>query len=101
MRRDHVLLVLAALGGLTATGCNRQPPAGNAPAQAAPQVTVVKPEMRPIHRVIEQPGTVQAFEETALFAKLPGFVGKIEEDPDKLERIKKNTDKKEWPEHDR
>jgi multidrug resistance efflux pump len=64
-------------------------------------VTVVKPEMRPVQRVVEQPGTVQAFEETALFAKIPGFVGKIEEDPDKLERIGKNTDKKEWPEHDR
>jgi multidrug resistance efflux pump len=64
-------------------------------------VTVVKPEVRPVHRIIEQPGTIQAFEETALFAKLPAFVGTIAEDPDKLERIGKNTDKKEWPEHDR
>src|SRR5947209_778116 len=48
-------------------------------------------------RVVEQPGTVQAFEETALFAKLPAFVGTIDEDADKVERIKK----KEWPEHDR
>lgn len=101
MGREHALLVLTALGVLTAVGCNRQLPAGNATAPPTPQVTVVKPEMRPINRVVGQPGTIQAFEETALFAKLPGFVGKIEEDPDKVERIKKNTDKKEWPEHDR
>ena len=101
MRRDQLRLVFAALGLLTACGCNRQPATGSAAAPPASHVTVVKPEMRPINRIVEQPGTIQAFEETALFAKLPGFVGKIEEDPDKLERIKKNTDKKEWPEHDR
>lgn len=101
MRRDHALLVFIALGGLTATGCNRQPPVGNAAAPAGSQLAVVRPEVRSVHRVVEQPGTVQAFEETALFAKLPAFVGKIAEDPDKLERIGKNTDKQEWPEYDR
>jgi RND family efflux transporter MFP subunit len=101
MLRDRASLLLVVLALTPAAGCNRQPPAASAPAPAGAPVTVVRPEVRPVHRVVEQPGTVQAFEETALFAKLPAFVGKITEDPDKLERIKKNTDKKEWPEHDR
>jgi multidrug resistance efflux pump len=101
MPRDRSILLTAVLALVPAAGCNRQPQAGNAAAPAGPQVTVVKPEVRPVHRVIEQPGAVQAFEETALFAKLPGYVGKIEEDPQKLERIRKNSDKKDWPEHDR
>jgi multidrug resistance efflux pump len=42
--------------------------------------------MRAVKRVVEQPGTVQAFEETALFAKIPGYVGTIAEDPDKKDR---------------
>lgn len=35
-------------------------------------------------REVKQPGTVVAFEETALHAKLTGFAESIEEDPDKL-----------------
>jgi len=63
---------------------------------------VVKPEMRPLKREVEQPGTVVAFEETALHAKLTGFVESIEEDPEKLALIAKNTPEKEvWPKHDR
>ena len=46
----------------------------------------MKPERRPVKRVVEQPGTVQAFEETALHAKLPGFVEAVEDDPDKKDR---------------
>jgi multidrug efflux pump subunit AcrA (membrane-fusion protein) len=87
---------------LLAVGCGKKPPAAPAaPAAAGPQITVVKPEMRPVKRVIEQPGSVQAFEETALHANLTGFVGSVADDPDKLERIKKNSGAKEWPEHDR
>jgi multidrug resistance efflux pump len=47
--------------------------------------------MRAIKRVVEQPGTVQAFEETALFARLTGYVGSIADDPNK----------KDHPPHDR
>ncbi len=87
MPRDRVLLVALAVGFSLATGCNRPPPNPNvAAAPAGPSVTVVKPEMRAITRVVEQPGTVQAIEETALHAKFPGFVGKIADDPDKKDR---------------
>lgn len=80
-------LFLAVVGLLSAVGCSNKPapPGGSAPA-AGQQVTVVKPEMRPVKRVVEQPGTVQAFEETALHANLTGYVELIEPDPDKKDR---------------
>jgi multidrug resistance efflux pump len=81
MGRNSVFFLTAAVGAV-AVGCNR-PPATTPAAPAAPAVAVVKPEMRAIRRVVEQPGTVQAFEETALFARLTGFVGAIADDPNK------------------
>jgi multidrug efflux pump subunit AcrA (membrane-fusion protein) len=83
-------ILQAVLLGIAAVGCNRQP-ASTPVAPAAAPVAVVKPEMRAIKRVVEQPGTVQAFEETALFAKLTGYVGAIADDPNK----------KDHPPHDR
>ncbi|MCE9561820.1 MAG: efflux RND transporter periplasmic adaptor subunit [Planctomycetes bacterium] len=102
MRRD-VALFMTIFAGLTpGVGCNRKPPAPAHTAPAAPQIVVVKPEMRPVKREVEQPGTVQAFEETALHAKLTGFVESIEEDPEKLALLAKNTtDKEVAAKHDR
>lgn len=85
MRRDLSVLLAVAFGLVPAAGCGRKPPAAAAPP-AAPPIAVVKPERRAVKRVVEQPGTVTAFEETALHAKFPGFVGKIEDDPDKKDR---------------
>jgi HlyD family secretion protein len=87
MPRDCVPLLLVVLWLLPVAGCNRPPaPAAGGAAPAAPQVTVVKPEQRPVRREVEQPGTVLAFEETVLHAKIPGFVGSIAADPDKNDR---------------
>src|SRR5262245_31067884 len=78
------LFLVVALGCII--GCNRKP-APVAPAvPTAPAVSVVKPEKRPVKRVVEQPGNVQAFEETALHANLTGYVEAIELDPDKKDR---------------
>jgi len=102
MHRDTVLLVALVAGSGLVAGCNRKPPAPATQAAAAPQISVVKPEVRPVKREVEQPGTVLAFEETALHAKLTGFVESIEEDPEKLAQIARNTPEKEvWPRHDR
>jgi multidrug efflux pump subunit AcrA (membrane-fusion protein) len=91
MRRDRATL-LGLLVAVFAAGCNRPPSApGSAAPAAAPAVTVVKPERRPVTRVVEQPGTVQAFEETVLYPKVPGYVSALAADPDKATR----------PEHDR
>lgn len=88
MRRDLPILFAAMFGLIPAVACNRKPaaPAGGGAPATVPQISVIKPEKRPVKRVIEQPGTVMAFEETALHAKFPGFVGKIEDDPNKKER---------------
>ena len=80
-------ILTAVLAVVPVAGCQRPPAAGGGnPAPAGPTVTVVKPEMRPVKRVVEQPGTVQAFEETALHAKFPGYVGAVADDPDKKDR---------------
>jgi HlyD family secretion protein len=87
MGRDIAVPFVILLSMLPMLGCDRKPaqPAGP-PAPAAQQIMVVKPEMRPVKRVVEQPGTVLAFEETALHANLTGYVDALEEDPDKKDR---------------
>src|SRR5437899_2288022 len=61
-------------------GCQQSPDAG---AKAAakkvgdaepPAMTMVKPQHRTLHRTVELPGTVQAFQETPLYAKIAGYV---------------------------
>lgn len=84
--RPDCFLVLGVLAlASTTTGCNRQPPAqgGGASPATAPVVTVVKPEKRPVKRLVEQPGTVHPFEETVLYPKIPGYVRALTADPDK------------------
>jgi RND family efflux transporter MFP subunit len=90
--RPNACLLVAAIA-LAFAGCNKRPaaPPAQAAAATAPKITVIKPELRSIHRSVEQPGTVHAFEETALFARLTGFVGSIDDDPEK----------KNHPPHDR
>jgi HlyD family secretion protein len=62
---------------LALVGCHRvSTPSNAAPAPSTP-ISVVKPEKKGVERVIEQPGAVTPFEETRLFAKLPGFVKSI------------------------
>src|SRR5262249_50700059 len=39
-----------------------------------PTVTVVKPALR---RTIDQPGTIEAFQQTPVYAKIPGFVDAV------------------------
>jgi hypothetical protein len=69
-----VLLLTAAVG------CGNSPAAPSSPGAPAPQpaettaVATIKPERRTVRRVIEQPGYVEAFEQTAVYAKIPGYV---------------------------
>src|SRR5256885_2046961 len=75
--RGLALLALALL--LPLAGCNRGPdasaPATSAPA--APSVTIVTPKKDTVRRTIDQPGRVEAFEETPMYAKIPGYVRKF------------------------
>ena len=49
------------------------PPSGRGPGGARPSRSS-SPRRRAVNRVVEQPGAVEPFEETRLFAKIPGFV---------------------------
>ncbi len=79
--------VCGVLGVVAPLGCTKQP-AGTvaATATAAPTIVTISPEKRPVSRVVEQPGTIQAFEETVLYSKIPGYVRAISADPTKTSR---------------
>jgi len=76
---------------LTVAGGCRRP--GNdspaAPDQAAPKVTIVKPERKTIQREVAQPGHIEAFERTPIVARIPGYVLKWNVDIGDL--VEKNT----------
>jgi RND family efflux transporter MFP subunit len=64
-----------------AAGCNHSPsarsPSDQAPKTDAPEVRVIKPERKTVAHRIEQPGfNIEAFEETALYARISGYVRK-------------------------
>jgi HlyD family secretion protein len=73
MRRIRLTLLL--LPGV-ACGCSEtnQPPAP--PISLSPTVKVVHAEYRTVKRTVEQPGVISAYERTALYAKVSGFVQK-------------------------
>jgi multidrug efflux pump subunit AcrA (membrane-fusion protein) len=66
----------------TATGCTQSSKASPAPAAesaaepAAVSVTLVQPQRTTLRRTVRQPGSIQAFERTPLFAKIPGYIEK-------------------------
>jgi RND family efflux transporter MFP subunit len=67
-----------ALFGVVAVvaGCGKSSPTGAKSDAPRPMFTVVKPEKKSLPKFIDQPGTVHAYEEAALFAKVAGFVKK-------------------------
>lgn len=74
--RYGLLLAVVAL----AAGCTQEPPgASRGPAREI-TITIVKPQRKALQRMVEQPGTVRAFEETPIFAKVAGFVSKVHVD---------------------
>ena len=86
MRRSPLIPITALLLAIIA-GCNGQPrPHATPVTVTAPVIAIVKPEKRPVKRIIEQPGSVQAFEETVLIPKVPGFVRELAVDPNKKDR---------------
>ena len=54
----------------------RRMPASSEESKTVP-VRVVRPERKTIGRVIEQPGQIQPFEQTPLYARLSGYVEKV------------------------
>jgi RND family efflux transporter MFP subunit len=62
-------------------GCTKTAPSGPGATPTAPGAfTVVHPQKKMLPRVIEQPGSVRAYEETPLYAKLAGYVKAVKVD---------------------
>ncbi len=74
-RHWPAVMVLAGLAGL-ALGCQ---PATPPPPKAVmvPEVTATPPEFRPLTLSTTQPGRIEAFERTPLFAKIAGYVEEL------------------------
>src|SRR5438067_508137 len=78
----YLLLCLTA-----AAGCGRQSgesgQGAQAPAKAAEPaaaVSVSKPERQTVRQSVGQPGHIEAFEETPLYARIPGYIRKVHVD---------------------
>jgi RND family efflux transporter MFP subunit len=82
-RTLRILLAGALLPGsllLGAAGCAERTPAAvdSKPREAGERaVAVAHPAQQTLHRVVEQPGRIEAFEQTPIHAKIPGFIDKI------------------------
>jgi HlyD family secretion protein len=73
MNRTWLTLVLLTA---LACGCSDPQPAPKSPISLDPAVKVVHPLSRTVKRTVEQPGVIGAYERTALYAKVAGFVAK-------------------------
>jgi HlyD family secretion protein len=77
MQRGRRPFVLAFVL-LAAAGCSQSPSVVTDPAPSALTATVqvVTPQRQSIKRTISQPGSIQSYEQTPIFAKIPGYVEK-------------------------
>jgi multidrug efflux pump subunit AcrA (membrane-fusion protein) len=63
-------------------GCQQNVDAPRSPEASArsPSIAVVKPARKTIHRRIELPGQIEAFEQTPIYVKIPGYVEIVSKD---------------------
>lgn len=63
---------------VTSIGCNGKPIASVPAGESGPVIVSVAPaKKQSLKWMVEQPGTLQAFETTPLMAKLPGYVARV------------------------
>jgi HlyD family secretion protein len=72
---NRIRLTLLLLPGL-ACGCSERRPPPASPINLSPTVKVVQAQYRTVKRTVEQPGVIGAYERTAVYAKVSGFVRK-------------------------
>jgi multidrug efflux pump subunit AcrA (membrane-fusion protein) len=72
---NRIWLALLLVAGL-ACGCSRPDPPPTSPVSLDPAVKVVHAQYRTVKRTVEQPGVIGAYERTALYAKVSGYVAK-------------------------
>jgi multidrug efflux pump subunit AcrA (membrane-fusion protein) len=68
-------LTLLLVPGLLC-GCSHPEPPPASPVSLDPAVKVVHAQYRTVRRTVEQPGVIGAYERTALYAKVPGYVAR-------------------------
>jgi HlyD family secretion protein len=81
--RPPTAMVLMSAFAMLASGCRQAspPPSPSSPQAAAiPEVTVAKPERRTLALSTTQPGRIEAFERTPLYAKVAGYVEEVKVD---------------------
>ena len=73
------LATCAGCGGSSRAGANPSAPANGRSEDSQPGTRVVaaKPLRKTIRRITTEPGRIEAFEQTAIFAKLPAYVGVV------------------------
>jgi HlyD family secretion protein len=59
---------------LLASGCEHASPEEAASASSVPEVHAVRPERRYLTATLDQPGRVEAYEQTAMYSKVSGFI---------------------------
>jgi RND family efflux transporter MFP subunit len=81
-RRASASLVALGLLSLLNAGCGK--PTGETTARASTmgtpattRVSIVKPERATVRRTTEEPGQIQAFETTPIYAKIAGYVDQV------------------------
>jgi multidrug efflux pump subunit AcrA (membrane-fusion protein) len=72
---NRARLALLLLPGLLC-GCSDPKPPPASPVSLDPAVKVVRADYRTVKRTVEQPGVIAAYERTALYAKVSGYVAK-------------------------
>jgi HlyD family secretion protein len=75
-RTIPVISSLVTLSLLLTCGCAKPDPPPASPISLDPAVKVVQAQYRTIKRTVEQPGVINAYERTALYAKVSGYVAK-------------------------
>ncbi len=76
-----VCLAAVTLATLTAAGCSSRAPANAGVKDAEPAVVkTAHPARCSLSHVVEQPGRVEAYEQAPLFAKVTGYVAKVNVD---------------------
>jgi HlyD family secretion protein len=72
-------VVIAGLLTSAMAGCGEHAPTGDASAiKDPPVVTVAHPQRQTLERPVEQPARVEAFEQTPIYVKIPGYADKVE-----------------------
>lgn len=71
IRRNSFVLLL---GLLLLSACHKKGPTAAPESNHAPTVELVQPTIRDLVRIVGQPSFIDSYEQTAIYAKLPGFI---------------------------